>query len=144
MILTRDDVTRIHGVLVLNEAEAIHELDLGDLASAMGLEVGLYFGLGGIAGKVAQIQAGGGDFCHGGGIVGNVVPIGGLAWKDSERMSMVNGCLAMDAHEVCQQRGRHERHGGREPVARMTRSKGSQRDARGVSNGRNTTAVGRT
>jgi hypothetical protein len=32
---TRNDVTGIHGILVLNEAEAIHELDFGDFAVAM-------------------------------------------------------------------------------------------------------------
>lgn len=45
--LTRNDVSRIHGILVLDEAEAIHELDLGDLASAMGSEVAFNIGLGG-------------------------------------------------------------------------------------------------
>lgn len=43
---TWDDITRIHGVLVLDEAEAIHELDLGNLAGAMGVEVVLNIGLG--------------------------------------------------------------------------------------------------
>ena len=57
--LTRNDVARVHRVLVLDEAEAIHELDLGDLASAMGREMGLDIGLGGIAGKIPQIEAGG-------------------------------------------------------------------------------------
>lgn len=55
--LTRNDVTRVHSVLVLDEAKTVHELDLSDLAGAMGLEVALDFRLGGIAGKVAQIQA---------------------------------------------------------------------------------------
>jgi hypothetical protein len=36
---TRHDITRIHGVLILDEAEAVHELDLGDLASSMGGEM---------------------------------------------------------------------------------------------------------
>jgi hypothetical protein len=54
----RDNVTSIHGVLVLDETEAVHELDLGDLARAMGLEVGLYVCLGGIAGEVAQVKSG--------------------------------------------------------------------------------------
>jgi hypothetical protein len=42
----RDDVARIHGVFVLNEAKAVHELDLGDLAGSMGGEVLLNFSLG--------------------------------------------------------------------------------------------------
>jgi len=42
-----NDVTRIHGIFILNEAEAIHELDLGDLPSAMGREVILDILLGG-------------------------------------------------------------------------------------------------
>lgn len=45
--LTRNDISGIHGILVLDEAEAIHELDLGDLASAMGRKVGFNIGLGG-------------------------------------------------------------------------------------------------
>lgn len=57
-LLTGNDIACIHCILVLDEAEAIHELDLGDFASAMGLEMGLDIGLGGIAGEVAQIKAG--------------------------------------------------------------------------------------
>ena len=44
---TRYNITSIHRILVLNEAEAIHELDLSDLTSAMRCEVGLNIGLGG-------------------------------------------------------------------------------------------------
>jgi len=43
---TGNNVARVHGVFVLNEAEAIHELDLGNLACAMGVEVVLNIGLG--------------------------------------------------------------------------------------------------
>lgn len=63
--LTGNDVTRIHCILVLDEAETVHELDLSDLAGAMGLEVALDFCLGGIAGKVAQVKAGRGYLGHG-------------------------------------------------------------------------------
>ena len=45
-IRTRYDIARIHGVLVLDKAEAIHKLNLGDLAGAMGVEVVLNIGLG--------------------------------------------------------------------------------------------------
>jgi len=45
--LTRDDISRVHRVLVLDEAEAIHQLDLGDLSRAMGRKVSLDIGLGG-------------------------------------------------------------------------------------------------
>jgi hypothetical protein len=38
---TRNDITGIHGILVLDESEAIHELNLGDLSGAMGVEMGL-------------------------------------------------------------------------------------------------------
>lgn len=31
---TRNDVSRIEGVVILNEAEAIHEFDLGDIAGS--------------------------------------------------------------------------------------------------------------
>jgi hypothetical protein len=64
--LTRNDVARIHCVLILNEAKTVHELHLSDVASAMGREVGFDFGLGGIAREVAQVEAGGRDFSHGG------------------------------------------------------------------------------
>lgn len=46
MQLTRDDVAGIHGVLVLDETKAIHQLDLSDLTSAMGGEMSLNIGLG--------------------------------------------------------------------------------------------------
>ena len=45
-IRTRYDISRIHGVFVLDEAEAIHKLNLGDLACAMSVEVVLDIGLG--------------------------------------------------------------------------------------------------
>ena len=37
--LTRYDVARIHGIFILNEAKAVHKLDLGNLASAMSRKV---------------------------------------------------------------------------------------------------------
>lgn len=37
--LTRHDITGIHGIFILDEAEAIHQLDLSDLARSMGAEV---------------------------------------------------------------------------------------------------------
>jgi len=49
----RDDITSIHCVLVLDEAESVHELDLSDLASAVRREVAFDIGLGGIAREVA-------------------------------------------------------------------------------------------
>jgi hypothetical protein len=61
---TRDNIASIHRILVLDEAEAVHEFDLGDLSGAMGIEVGLDISLGSIAREVAQVQAGGGDFRH--------------------------------------------------------------------------------
>lgn len=64
--LTRNDVTRVHGVLVLDEAKAVHELDLGDFAGTMRLEVRLDIGLGGVAWEVAQVQAGRRDLGHDG------------------------------------------------------------------------------
>lgn len=39
MGLTRHNITGIHGILILDEAEAIHQLDLGDLSRPMGVEV---------------------------------------------------------------------------------------------------------
>ena len=44
--LTRNDITRIHRIAVLDEAEAIHEFDLSDLTGAMALEVVLNIRLG--------------------------------------------------------------------------------------------------
>jgi hypothetical protein len=46
-ILTWDDVSCIPGIFVLNEAKAIHELNLGDFASAMATEMFFDIGLGG-------------------------------------------------------------------------------------------------
>ena len=37
--LTWDHIARIHGIFILQKAEAVHEFDLGDLASSMALEV---------------------------------------------------------------------------------------------------------
>lgn len=38
---TGNHIAGIHSILVLDESEAIHELDLGDLSSAMGVEMRL-------------------------------------------------------------------------------------------------------
>lgn len=51
-IRTRYYVARIHGVFVLDKAEAIHKLNLGNLAGAMGVEVVLNIGLGSYNHKV--------------------------------------------------------------------------------------------
>jgi len=61
----RHDVTRVHCIFVLDEAKAVHELDLGDLASAMGVEVVLNIGLGSIAREVAKVEASIGGFSFG-------------------------------------------------------------------------------
>jgi len=45
-MLTWDDIPGVHGVLILNEAEAVHNLDLCDLAGAMLGEMSLDVGLG--------------------------------------------------------------------------------------------------
>ena len=44
---TRDYIASIHSILIFDESEAIHELDFGDLAGAVGVEVRLYISLGG-------------------------------------------------------------------------------------------------
>jgi hypothetical protein len=44
--LTRNNVSGIHRVLVFDEAEAIHQLDLGDLPGAMSRKMSLDVGLG--------------------------------------------------------------------------------------------------
>ncbi len=36
---TRYNITCIHGIFIFNEAEAVHQLDLGNLSGAMGTEV---------------------------------------------------------------------------------------------------------
>lgn len=46
-MLTRNNISGIHGIFVFDETEAIHELDFGNLSGAMGLEVGFNIGLGG-------------------------------------------------------------------------------------------------
>jgi len=48
--LTGNHVARIHRILVLDEAEAIHELDLGDFAGSMGCEMVFNIALGGCTG----------------------------------------------------------------------------------------------
>lgn len=45
--LTRNDITGIHGILVFDESETIHELDLGDFSGAMSVEMGLDISFGG-------------------------------------------------------------------------------------------------
>ena len=44
--LTWNNIAGVHGIFVLDETEAVHELDFGDIAGAMGREVGLNIGLG--------------------------------------------------------------------------------------------------
>lgn len=39
MGLTGDDIPRVHGILVFEEAKSVHELDLCNLAGAMGGKV---------------------------------------------------------------------------------------------------------
>lgn len=53
--LTWNDVTGIHGILILNEAEAVHQLDLRDLSGAMGTEVCLDVGLGDFFRKMVSL-----------------------------------------------------------------------------------------
>jgi hypothetical protein len=48
--LTWNHIPGVHGILVLNETKAIHELDLGDLTGTVGREVRLDIGLGRWAG----------------------------------------------------------------------------------------------
>lgn len=57
---TRHDITCVHSIFVLDEAEAVHKLDLGDLASAMGVEVVLNIGLGSYSarGPVSEFRRG--------------------------------------------------------------------------------------
>ena len=43
---TRNDIASIHSILVLDEAEAVHELDFGNLSRAMSVEVGFDISLG--------------------------------------------------------------------------------------------------
>lgn len=53
-VLTRNNIACIHGIFVLDETEAIHELDLGYLAGAMGVEVVLNVGLGSYSTRSSQ------------------------------------------------------------------------------------------
>jgi len=43
---TGNHIAGIHSILVFDESEAIHELDLGDLSGAMSVEVSLDISLG--------------------------------------------------------------------------------------------------
>lgn len=44
--LTWNDISCIHSIIILNETEAIHELDLNNLSGAMSSEVSFNVGLG--------------------------------------------------------------------------------------------------
>jgi hypothetical protein len=44
---TGNHIAGIHSILVFDESETIHELDLGDLPGAMSVEMGLDISLGG-------------------------------------------------------------------------------------------------
>jgi len=59
-----NNITGIHGILVFDEAESIHQLHLGDFPGAMGREMGLDVGLGSCAREIAQIEAGRRDLGH--------------------------------------------------------------------------------
>jgi hypothetical protein len=48
-----DDIASVHGVLVFDESEAAHELDLCNLAGSMLLKMRLHICLRGMAGKIA-------------------------------------------------------------------------------------------
>jgi len=54
---SRNDVASIHSILVFDKTEAIHKLDLGDLACAMSIEVGFNIRFGRITRQVAQVQS---------------------------------------------------------------------------------------
>jgi hypothetical protein len=53
--LTRNDVAGIHSILVLDETEAVHQLDLSDLSGTMGIEVGFDICLGRCIRKNASV-----------------------------------------------------------------------------------------
>jgi len=55
MGLTRDDITRVHGILVFDKTKAIHELDLGDLTGTVGSEVIFDILLGGCEGLCPSV-----------------------------------------------------------------------------------------
>lgn len=54
--LTRNYIARIHGILVLDESKAVHELDLLDRTSAMSGEMSLYISLGSYV-EVSMVRA---------------------------------------------------------------------------------------
>jgi len=56
---TWNHIASIHGILVFDEAKAIHKLDLGNFTGSMSLEVRLNVGLGRATRKVPEIEAGG-------------------------------------------------------------------------------------
>lgn len=53
--LTWDHIAGVHRILILDEAEAVHEFDLRDLSGAMGAEVRLNVGLGDLEGVQSQL-----------------------------------------------------------------------------------------
>lgn len=48
--LTRNNIAGVHGILVLDETKAVHELDFGNLAGSVSRKVGFHVGLGCFAG----------------------------------------------------------------------------------------------
>lgn len=89
---TWNDIAGIHGILVFDEAKAIHELDLGNLTSAMSLEVRLDVGLCRVAREVPEIEAGGGDFRHFGGYARFLSGSPCLVWEVSAVLNKQRPC----------------------------------------------------
>lgn len=61
-----DNIAGVHCVLVLDEAEAIHQLYFGNLSGTVGRKVSLDIGLGSMSREVPQVQPGGRNLSHGG------------------------------------------------------------------------------
>ena len=52
--LTWNDIARVHGIFVLDEAETVHEFNFCNLAGAMGLEMSFNIGLCGCTGLLVS------------------------------------------------------------------------------------------
>ena len=54
--LTRNNVARIHGILIFDKAKAVHKLDFGDVSSSMSSKMSFDIGFGSCGGRRVLVQ----------------------------------------------------------------------------------------
>ncbi len=95
-VLTWNNVPGVHGILVLDEAKAVHKLDFGNLAGPVGSEVSLDIGLGswGWGGRVS------------GGCCRQPATRGAAAWSDADGGGWAGASSRIVANRYSPFRGR--------------------------------------